>query len=85
MDKMTAVFDEWAWMSRNSNVVAFSGKREGETLDQDDPPLVVRSTVPAVPETQTILSEMGDRPRNCLVLFVGESVQVNFAGLGVLG
>lgn len=85
MERMTASLAEWAWMSRNSNAVASSGNREGETLDQEVPLLVVRRTVPAVPETQTVLSEMGERPRNWRVLFVEERVQVKFAGLGGLG
>lgn len=68
-------------MSRNSKVVAFSGESDGDTSDQVDPLVVVRSTVPAVPETQTILSETGERPRNWRVLFVGVRVQDNVEGL----
>lgn len=65
-------------------MVAFSGRREGETLRHDVPPLVVRRTVPEVPETQTILSDTGDRPRNCWVLFVGVRDQARGSGLGWL-
>jgi hypothetical protein len=82
MDIITAVWAEKAWMSRNSKVVEFSGKREGETLDHDEPELVVRRTVPEVPETQTILSVTGARPRYCRVVFVGVKFQERGAGLG---
>lgn len=69
-------------MSRNSKVVEFSGKREGETLDHDEPELVVRRTVPDVPETQTTLSVTGARPRYCWVVFVGVNVQLRAGWLG---
>lgn len=79
---MTATFAEKAWMSRNSKVVEFSGRRDGETLDHDEPELVVRRTVPDVPETQTILSVTGPRPRNCAVVFVGVRLHFRGGGLG---
>jgi hypothetical protein len=80
MERVTADLAEKAWMSRNWNSVAFSGSREGETLSHVVPPLVVRRTVPEVPETQAVLAERGERPRNCCVLFVGVIVQVRFEG-----
>jgi len=82
MDRMTALLDDVAWMSRNSNVVAFSGRREGDTLLHVVPELVVRRTVPDVPETQMVLSETGERPRYWRVVFVGVRVQDSFGGLG---
>lgn len=69
------VFDH-AWMSRSSNVDAFSpGRNWGEMLVQDLPLLVVRRTVPRVPDIQAVEAEMGDRPRNWRVVFVGVRVQ----------
>ena len=43
----------------------------------DEPLLVVRRTVPLVPDTQVTFSVTGESPRNCCVVFVGVSVHVN--------
>lgn len=46
---------------------------------QERPALVVRRTVPWVPEIQAVWAEMGERPRNWRVVFVGVRVQVGRA------
>ena len=70
-------------MSRNWNVVEFSGDTRGETLVHDVPPLVVRRTVLLVPEIQTTSFETGERPRNCWLLFVGLRCHVRLGLDGV--
>jgi hypothetical protein len=75
IDKATALFLEKPWISRNWKSVAFSDAANwGDTSAHVLPALVVRRTVPVVPDTHKTLSFTGERPRNCCVLFVDVSV-----------
>ena len=83
IDKATAFFLEKAWISRNWKSEAFSDANCGDTSTHVLPELVVRSMVPDVPETHSTFSSIGERPRNCCVLFVGVSVhERGFVGFG---
>jgi hypothetical protein len=76
MDRVIAEEGEKAWISLNWKFDEFSEEKEGETLLQDAPLLVVRRTVPFVPLTQMTRLETGARPRNCWVVFVGVRLHV---------